>query len=182
MHGASGFLMVVLHMDNCNDTIACGFKNRKELHEMKRDIGETFVDSIRLISENGSGNMNNLLRPRLMKYNDDEQTSTIRYEISDWELNQRGQVHGGAVSAMFDVSMGVSASVFCNRDVTTAEMSISYIRPFIGEVFDFRTEVLYCGKKLVRLECRAYNCESGKLTASAHATFAYIGQIVTNQE
>ena len=89
---------------------------------MKKDIGETFADSIRLISETIPGNMNSLLHPRLMKYNDDEHTSTIRYEISEWELNQRGQVHGGAVSAMFDVSMGISVSVFSNRDVTTAEM------------------------------------------------------------
>ena len=149
---------------------------------MKKDIGETFADSIRLISETIPGNMNSLLHPRLMKYNDDEQTSTIRYEISEWELNQRGQVHGGAVSAMFDVSMGISVSVFSNRDVTTAEMSISYIRPFVGEAFDFKTEVLYLGKKLARVECKAYCCENGKLTASAYATFAYIGQIVNDAE
>ena len=141
---------------------------------MSKDIGETFADSIRIISETRPGNMSALLSPRLMDYNEGCMTSTIRYETSEWEMNHRGQVHGGAISAMFDVSMGVSVAVFSHRDVTTAEMSISYIRPFIGDAFDFRTSVVHLGSKLGRVECKAYDVKTGKLTATAHATFSYL--------
>lgn len=149
---------------------------------MRKDIGESFADTIRLISETNPGNMNSLMHPVVTAYDEYARTSAIRYEVSDWELNQRGQVHGGAISAMFDISMGVSVAVFARRDVTTAEMAISYIRPFVGKAFDFRTDVVYLGKKLARVECRAYSVDTGKLAATSHATFAYIGQTVTDDE
>ena len=149
---------------------------------MKKDVGESLIDSIRIISETNPGNMNSLLHPQLIDCSEEERTSRIRYEISPWELNQRGQVHGGAISAMFDVSMGVSIAAFSHKDVTTAEMAISYVRPFVGEAFDFCTDVVYLGSKLARVECKAYNISTGKLTATSHATFAYIGQIVTDTE
>ena len=146
---------------------------------MKQDIGASFKDSIRLICETNKGNMNTLLNPEVVDYNEEKQTSTLRYKTQKCFMNQRGQIHGGGISAMFDVAMGMTIAVFNGRDVTTAEIAISYIRPFIGEEFDFKTEVIYLGSKLARAECKAYNVESGKLCATAHSTFAYIGQKVS---
>lgn len=140
-----------------------------------KEIGEAFVHAINAICEKNPGNLNSLLQPTLMDYSENPMTSTMRYEVKEWELNQRGQVHGGAVSAMFDVAMGVSAAVFSHSDVTTAEMTVSYIRPFVGDAFDFRTNIVHLGSKLARIECKAFSVETGKLMATSHATYAYIG-------
>lgn len=147
---------------------------------MKQDIGASFADSIRLICKKNEGNMNTLLNPEVVDYDEERQVSTLRYKTQRCFMNQRGQIHGGAISAMFDVAMGVTIAVYNDRDVTTAEMSISYIRPFIGEAFDFKTEIIYFGKKLARAQCKAYNVETGKLCATSHSTFAYIEQRVSD--
>ena len=120
-------------------------------------------------------NMNTALDPQPVGCSKDGTECRIRFIKKDWERNQRMQVHGGAVSGMMDTAMGMSIMAKSGRPVTTAELNVSFIRPFLGESFLIDTEILYMGRNLIRTRSTAYDEESGKLLASATANFAYVG-------
>ena len=99
----------------------------------------------------------------------------IRYKKLDWELNHRGEMHGGATATMFDLSMGMTVSAFAGgENVTTTDITVSYIRPFFGDSFDFEVEVLHIGKSLIRVRSIARDTQTGKEMASAIANYAHM--------
>ena len=118
--------------------------------------------------------MNTLLDPQPVGCSADGTECRIRFVKKDWEKNQREQVHGGAVSGMMDTAMGMSIMAASGRNVTTAELAVSFIRPFTGESFLIDTEILNLGRSLVRIRARAFDESAGKLLASATANFAYV--------
>ncbi len=120
-------------------------------------------------------NMNTALDPQPVGCSKDGMQTRIRFIKKDWERNQRMQVHGGAVSGMMDTAMGMSIMARSGRSVTTAELNVSFIRPFLGESFLVDTEILNMGRNLIRTRATAYDEESGKILASAAANFAYVG-------
>lgn len=114
-----------------------------------------------------------MLAPEIVSYDKETMTTAIQFEKKEWERNQRGELHGGSIAAMFDTAMGVSVAGFSGRDVTTADLSVSYIRPFIGERFEFRSEVVHAGRSLCRVSAKAYDVATGKCLASGTANFAF---------
>ncbi len=135
---------------------------------------EEFRERILKIIENirnSRGMLNDMLEPELMMCDSQKGTSVMRYRRFKWEENGRGEVHGGVISAMLDTSMGVTAVAFINHDVYTADMSVSFIRPFDGRSFLIESEVIHCGRRLIRLSARAVDEETGKLLATGTSSF-----------
>ncbi len=132
---------------------------------------DKFQKIMNSITENAEHRMNAMLAPEVCGYDKEKMTSTIRFEKKEWEQNQRGELHGGAVAAMFDTAMGVSVAAFSENDVTTADLSMSYIRPFRGQAFRFESEVIHLGRTLVRVSSKAYDEATGKCLASATSNF-----------
>lgn len=126
------------------------------------------------ITENAAHRMNAMLSPDVCDYDEEKMTSVIRFEKKEWERNQRGELHGGVVAAMFDTAMGMSVAAFSNSDVTTADLSVSYIRPFLGESFRFESEVIHSGRTLARASAKAYDEATGKCLASATSNFVHL--------
>ncbi len=106
-----------------------------------------------------------------------EQNSLDKFRSK--EVEERFQeLISGVVNEEFenmDTAMGMSIMAKSGRPVTTAELNVSFIRPFLGESFLIDTEILYMGRNLIRTRSTAYDEESGKLLASATANFAYVG-------
>ena len=144
--------------DNLNE-----FKN-KEIKGIFKKMAEK--------SSGDKENMNSLMEPRFIGCSEDGSMTRIGFAGMDWEKNQRGQIHGGAISAMFDTAMGMSATAFSKREVTTAELTISFIRPFYGKSYIIDTEILNAGRSLIRTRAAAYDEDTGKLLASAAGSFA----------
>ena len=140
-----------------------------------KEVEERFEDIVNGIISEETGNMNGLLNPQTVGCSKDGMRSRIRFIKQDWQKNQRQQVHGGAVSGMMDTAMGMSIMAASGRNVTTAELNVSFIRPFMGESFLIDTETLNLGRNLIRICARAFDEENGKLLASATANFAYVG-------
>lgn len=115
--------------------------------------------------------MNENLAPEFVKASEEEMTSVVRYAVKEWELNQRGDVHGGAVAAMFDTAMGMTSVAFSGNPVATADLNISYIRPFSGQSFLFESKIHNLGRMMIRLHCVAKDEETGKTLATATSTF-----------
>ena len=134
----------------------------------------TFEEMNEEIKRGVTPNMIEMMDPEIIGFDEETTSAVFRFKIHQWELNHRGQVHGGAVSGMFDTSMGFTVVAYSGRNVTTAELEISYLRPFNYDEYDFNCTVLHMGRKLARIEAKACSVKTGKLTATAHATFAFI--------
>ena len=142
-------------------------KTEKEIMDKLRRVAEE-------VQESEPGRMNSLLSPEPLKCELETQTSEIRYEAKDWERNHRGELHGGAVAAMFDTSMGMSLLAFTDHySVATADLSVSYIRPFMGGSFIFEVNVIRAGRSMARLRAVAKDEATGKILASATSNFVY---------
>lgn len=149
--------------------------NRGKMDKFKsKEVEECFTRIVEDMEEPEFTNMNTMLSPQPVGCSKDGMESRIRFIKRDWERNQRMQVHGGAVSGMMDTAMGMSIMAVSGKHVTTAELNVSFIRPFIGESFLIDTEILNMGRNLIRMCGRAFDEDNGKLLASATATFAFI--------
>ena len=139
------------------------------------------MDKIKRIAEeiqsSEPGKMNDMLSPEPISCDPDTQTSRIRFEAKDWECNHRGELHGGAVASMFDVSMGMTVLGFTDHNsVATADLSVSYIRPFTGKSFIIEVNVIRAGRSMARMRAIASDEATGKVLASATSTFVYADQ------
>lgn len=142
-------------------------KAEKEILDKLKMIAEEVQDS-------EPGRMNSLLSPEPISCDPITETSKIRYVAQNWERNHRGELHGGAVAAMFDTSMGMSLLAFTDHySVATADLSVSYIRPFLGESFIFEVNVIRAGRSMARLRAVAKDEATDKILASATSNFVY---------
>ena len=107
-----------------------------------KEVEERFQELISGVVNEEFENMNTALDPQPVGCSKDGTECRIRFIKKDWERNQRMQVHGGAVSGMMDTAMGMSIMAKSGRPVTTAELNVSFIRPFLGESFLIDTEIL----------------------------------------
>lgn len=116
--------------------------------------------------------LNNMLDPFFLGANEEEMTADILFCTQEWEWNQRNEIHGGAIASMFDTAMGVCAAAFQGQgSVSTADLQVSFIRPFLSGAFIFSTQITSMGKTLIRATCVAREKQSGKIVATASGTF-----------
>lgn len=134
-------------------------------------IEEKVQEIIANVRHRGGGMLSNMLEPEYIACDPAKKLTRIRYKRFKWEENGRGEVHGGVISAMMDTSMGITAMAFLAHDVSTADMSISFIRPFSGRSFVIESEVIHLGRRMVRLSARAFDEETNKLLASGTSNF-----------
>lgn len=127
------------------------------------------------IESAGGSNMNSLLAPEPLGLDEEKLSAEIRFVRKEWETNERGEIHGGAISAMFDTAMGMTVLAYSESEhISTADLDVSFIRPFLRESYIFRAEVLHPGRMLARARAVAYDEENGKVLASATANFVHL--------
>lgn len=145
----------------------------KTLQEVKEKM-TAIVEEVQGIE---NGRMNAMLAPEPYDFNVDTMTARIRYTAQDWEKNHRGEIHGGAVAAMFDTAMGMSVLAYSEfNSVSTADLDVSFIRPFIGETFIFEVNIIHLGRKISRVRAVAKDQNTGKVLASATSNFVPVAR------
>lgn len=137
-------------------------------------VEKEIKQAMEILTGDNSQGMNVLLAPEPCKFDIENLKSTIRFRAKDWQKNQRGEIHGGIITAMFDTAMGMSIMGFAHSDVATSDINVSFIRPFIGESYLFDIEVIHMGRTLVRIRGTAYDEETEKCLASATANFVHV--------
>lgn len=131
-----------------------------------------FQEILNHIRQDGEVRLNNMLDPFFLGCSEEEKKSDILFCTQEWEKNQRNEIHGGAIASMFDTAMGVTAAAFLGKgSVSTADLQVSFIRPFLSGAFVFTTEVTSVGKTLIRTMCVAREKQSDKIIATATGTF-----------
>ena len=143
-------------------------RSQRELEEKLKLIAEEIK------KDEGKG-MNSLLAPELCGADKEAMTAKIRFKAQEWEMKQRGEIHGGAISAMFDTAMGMTVLAYSDsEEISTADLNVSFIRPFKGKSYIFHTEIMHPGRFIVRIRAAAYDEDTGKCLASAAANFVHL--------
>lgn len=136
------------------------------------ELENKFKEMINRIKHPSELRLDNMLDPYFLGGDEEELVSDILFCTQDWERNQRNEIHGGAIASMFDTAMGVTAAVFeGSGSVSTADLQVSFIRPFLSGAFIFTTQITSIGKTLIRATCVAKEKQSGKIVATASGTF-----------
>lgn len=133
---------------------------------------EKFQKSIELITNPGERKLNNMLDPYFLSCDEEKTESRILFLTKSWMKNQRDEIHGGAIASMFDTAMGITAAAFiCRKGVSTADLQVSFIKPFLKGAFIFTTQITSLGNTLIRATCVAREKESNLIVATASGTF-----------
>lgn len=119
--------------------------------------------------------LNHWIDLKLVDCSREEQWIEYEFEPEEWCLNPSGGVHGGIISSVFDIATGMGGVAFTKQGVTTTDLSISFLRPMIGEKFLFHIDYTSIGKTMVRGNGRAIDPKTGKVLATALITFVIIG-------
>lgn len=141
----------------------------------KEDVEKKLEIIAREIMETETYGMNALLAPEPCGCDTEKMTADIRFTAQNWEKNHRGEIHGGAIASMFDTSMGMTVLAYSQYDqVSTADINVSFIRPFLGKSYIFTSEIVHLGRSLVRVRSKAVDEDTGKCLASASANFVHL--------
>tara|TARA_R110002073_G_scaffold91520_3_gene215273 strand:- start:779 stop:1174 length:396 start_codon:yes stop_codon:yes gene_type:complete len=100
--------------------------------------------------------------------------SLCRLELKDHHMNTGGRVHGGVLTSLADTAAGVAVRSIRpeGKLSATTDLSISFIRPPLGNLLTAHAEVIHAGKRLYRTEIAIY-CDE-KLIAKTNATFMIV--------
>lgn len=107
--------------------------------------------------------------------------SSISQVMLPNDANPMGNVHGGSIMKLVDISAAVSAMRHCGRQVVTVALDhMSFLAPvYIGDLVTITSQVEYVGRSsmLVRAVVEAENPASGRKvhTSSCVLTFVALG-------
>ena len=99
---------------------------------------------------------------------------TCSVALRDHHLNNGGRVHGGVLTSLADTAAGAAVRTVRPEGKLTAttDLSISFLRPPVGNQLVAVAEVLHAGKRLFRVEIEIFCLE--KLVAKTSATFMLV--------
>ena len=138
------------------------------------DFEQNVKDIISEIKGYGFGMLNDMIDPQFVDCDPEKKSCRVRYKKFKWEDNGRGEVHGGVISAMMDTTMGINAIALTTDSVSTADMTISFLRPFTGKSFIVESEAVQVGSRIIRLMAKAYDEETGKCLAMSTGSFMHV--------
>ena len=99
---------------------------------------------------------------------------TCSVALRDHHLNNGGRVHGGVLTSLADTAAGAAVRTVRPEGKLTAttDLSISFLRPPVGNQLVAVAEVLHAGKRLFRVEIEIFCLET--LVAKTNATFMLV--------
>ena len=115
--------------------------------------------------------INDMLAPEFAACSAADKTLTLSLPVREWMLNPVGTLHGGLMSTMMDMSMGVLTRYLRQTGkVSTVSLSVNFLWPVQpGETVFVRAEVQKLGRRVAFLQAQIL--ADGKAAATAAATF-----------
>ncbi len=100
----------------------------------------------------------------------------MRVEVGPDHRNYFGGVHGGLIATLVDTVCFFPRPLLpSGREVTTASLSVSYVRsPKVGDVLTSRSDLLHLGRRTASLTVRVED-QRGALVAHGTATLLVLG-------
>ena len=117
--------------------------------------------------------INEMMKPEFVECSYDAKTLTVAFPVLEWEKNRVGAMHGGIIAAAFDIATGLLARFFAGENFApTIQLETVFIRPIpIGDVFVVHVKTNLAGRKLTHLYCEGFVKSTGKLAATATASY-----------
>lgn len=115
--------------------------------------------------------INDMLAPEFVSCSAEEQSITLSLKVREWMLNPKGTLHGGIMSTMLDMTMGMlTRFIRKTNDVSTVSLSLDYLRPVHEGVVMVSAHIRKAGRSVVFVEADLTD-ERSRLCTSAIATF-----------
>lgn len=151
-----------------NKAIATTIKSKKQ-----ENMEQAFKAEISEIYEKQASYVNGMMKPEFAECNFEDKTLTLSFPILEWEKNRVGVMHGGVVGVAFDIAMGFLTRFLADQSFApTISLETVFIRPIsIGETLLVRVKANLAGRKLTHLYGEAFLKSSGKLAATATASY-----------
>lgn len=120
------------------------------------------------------GSVNDRIPPEFVSCSDDGLICTVRYNLKPEQRNPMGWLHGGVMSAMVDMGMGLLCYYHAGFALCpTGSMTVNFLRPGrIGGSLMVQSEIVFQGRKLFHTTARCWMEDAPeKLVATATATY-----------
>jgi Uncharacterized protein, possibly involved in aromatic compounds catabolism len=120
-----------------------------------------------------SNSVNAMMKPEFIGCSFENKTLTVAFPVLEWEKNRVGYMHGGIIAAAFDIATGLLARYLAGESFApTIQLETVFIRPIpLGDIFLVHVKTNLAGKKLTHLYCEGSLKSSGKLAATATASY-----------
>ena len=119
------------------------------------------------------GGFDEKMQARLVDCDFDAQTVTYAFPTQDWQVNEKGGIHGGAIAGMFDTAFGVVANFTAGEnEATTTDMTVSFLRGVeYGMELRMKVYIVKAGRSLIRQRAELTDAATGKLLATASGSW-----------
>ena len=115
--------------------------------------------------------MNARLTLQLLDCSREEKWSELEFHAGEWCRNPYGGVHGGMIASIIDTSMGFTSAAYSNKYVSTTDLSVSYLKPMMGERYHIFVEITQAGSRMVRCMAKVKDAETGAICATGMGSF-----------
>lgn len=102
-----------------------------------------------------------------------EERSAFEMPVAQAAFNPSGNLHGGAIATLVDVTAGTAAAIGSTtfepgkNTLVTADMHLRYLGRATGETIVAEAHVVRSGRQLVVVDCEVRDRDTGKLIATA---------------
>ena len=115
--------------------------------------------------------INDMLAPEFVSCSAEEQSLTLSLKVREWMLNPKGTLHGGIMSTMLDMTMGMLVRCYRkSNQVSTVSLSLNYLRAIHpDETVCLHAEVQKLGQRVAFVQAQLRSGE--RIAVMATATF-----------
>ena len=114
---------------------------------------------VRRLNEESKGSICAMLAPELVSCDFENKEIVIRYPVREWMRNPGGVMHGGAVAAAMDTTMGSDTFYWAGEKVTpTINMLTNFQRPVpLGPYLYVHAKVTCAGRTMIYATSEAWS-------------------------
>ncbi|MCQ2550752.1 MAG: PaaI family thioesterase [Clostridia bacterium] len=120
--------------------------------------------------------INGMLKGRLVDCDPETNRLVMEFPILPWEGNRVGVMHGGAITAVFDLAMGNMARYVAQANwAPTVGIEVKFVRPGqVGDTLVVTVDAKAAGKRITQLYAEAVSSKTGKLISTATSVYMNI--------
>lgn len=121
----------------------------------------------------GDGGFDEKMKAHLVECDYEAQTVTYAFPTQTWQINEKGDIHGGAIAGMFDTAFGMVANFTTGEnEATTTGMTVSFLRGVdYGMTLHLKVFIVKAGRSLIRQQAELTDAATGKLLAAASGSW-----------
>ena len=120
--------------------------------------------------------INGMLKGKLLDCDPETNELVMEFPVLPWEGNRVGVMHGGAITAVFDLAMGNMARYVAQANwAPTVGIEVKFIRPIqVGDDLIVKVRATAAGKRITQMYAEITSKATGKLSATATSVYMNI--------